>query len=543
MQVVGQQFIAGARVPSAGTQFFSIDATTGESLPHVFQSATATEVAKAAVAAAAAYPEYRQRPLSDRADLLDTIATEIDALNDDFIKIVMRETGLPEARIHGERARTTGQLRLFASVVRRGDFLGARIDTALPRRHPIPRPDIRQYRIAIGPVAVFGSGNFPLAFSVSGGDTASALAAGCPVVVKAHPGHPITSELVAQTVVASIEKCQLPYGTFNMIYGDKIGSELIKAPEIKAVGFTGSPTGGRALCDIAAGRPEPIPVFAEMSSTNPVIVMPGALAERGEQIAQELADSVNLGAGQFCTNPGIIIGFKGEAFDGFNQQFATALSGREPAVMLNTATLKNYLAGVKRLQQSANIGVLLAGQKAGTRAKSCAFTAAASLLHHKENPLDREVFGPCSVLVEVNNFEQLSKLIPTLKGQLTASLLAANSDLKMCSELIPALEERVGRLILNGYPTGLEVCDAIVHGGPYPATSDSRGTSVGTLAIDRFLRPVCYQDYPEQMLPEALQNSNPLKLRRLVNGRWSDQKITEQPGYKNIDPENKSNGA
>jgi len=525
MKIIGQQFIAGVRVASEGKYFFSYDATTGESLPYIFQSATATEVAKAASAAAIAGSEYRQRPLNDRADFLDTVAAEIDALGNDFIQLVMCETGLPKDRINGERARTTGQLRLFATIIRRGDFLGVRIDTALPRRQPLPRPDIRQYRIAIGPVAVFGAGNFPLAFSVAGGDTASALAAGCPVVIKAHPGHPVTSELVAQAVDTAVDKCQMPRGTFNMIYGDKIGSELLKAPEIKAAGFTGSPFAGRILCDIAAARPEPIPMFAEMSSTNPVIILPGAMAERSEQIAQELANSVNLGAGQFCTNPGLIIGFKGEAFDLFAQQFAAALGAREPAVMLNAATLKNYFSGIERLQQEKNIKELLCELKVRDRAQSCAFTAAASLLQNQDNPLDKEVFGPCTILTEINDFIQLKELIPSLKGQLTASLLATKSDLKMCSELISPLEERVGRLILNNYPTGLEVCDAVVHGGPYPATSDSRGTSVGTLAIDRFLRPVCYQDYPEQMLPEALKNSNPLGLRRLVNGEWSKRKI------------------
>jgi len=525
MKIIGQQFIAGIRVASEGKQFFSYDATTGEPLPYIFQSATPTEVENAAAAAATAAPEYRQRPLNIRADFLDTVATEIDALGDDFIQLVMRETGLPKERINGERTRTTGQLRLFATVIRRGDFLGARIDTALPKRKPLPRPDIRQYRIAIGPVAIFGAGNFPLAFSVAGGDTASALAAGCPVVVKAHPGHPVTSELVAQAVDTAVDKCQMPCGTFNMIYGDKIGSELLKAPEIKAAGFTGSPFAGRILCDIAAARPEPIPMFAEMSSTNPVIIMPEALAERSQQIAQELANSVNLGVGQFCTNPGLIIGFKGEAFDLFAQQFATALGGHEPAVMLNTATLKNYVSSVEKLQQNENLEELLCEPKVKDRAKSCAFTAAADLLRNQDNPLDKEVFGPCTILTEVNDFNQLKELIPALKGQLTASLLAAKNDLEMCNELIPALEERVGRLILNNYPTGLEVCDAVIHGGPYPATSDSRGTSVGTLAIDRFLRPVCYQDYPEQMLPEALKNSNPMGLRRLVNGEWSKRKI------------------
>ena len=526
MKIIGQQFIAGNRVTSSGGTFFSYTAATGEALPYTFQSATLIEVKMAAAAAAQAYSEYRHSSLADRAHLLEEIAAAIEELGDDFIQIVMSETGLPETRIRGERGRTVWQLRLFATVVRRGDFLGARIDTALPQRQPLPRPDIRQYRIPIGPVAIFGAGNFPLAFSVAGGDTASALAAGCPIVVKAHPKHPATAELVAQAIVAAVEKCQLSPGIFNMLYGDKIGAELIKAPEIKAAGFTGSPAGGRALCDIAAARPEPIPVFAEMSSINPVIILPGALAERSGQIARELADSVNLGAGQFCTNPGLVIGFKGEEFERFNQQFAAALSSHEPSIMLNAATLDNYLHEVNRLQQSDQVEELCCGKQEKGRAQTCAFTAAANLLQNPENPLDKEVFGPCSILVSVTDFEQLKSLIPSLKGQLTASLITADSDLEMSRELIPLVEERVGRLIFNNYPTGLEVCDAVVHGGPYPATSDSRGTSVGTLAIERFLRPVCYQNYPDNMLPEALQNDNPLNLRRLINGEWSNQKIS-----------------
>lgn len=523
MNIIGKQFIGGERVGSSERPFSSYDAVTGDALPHTFYQATAADVITASQAAAEAYPEYRLRSLSERATLLDTIADEIDALDDDFIQVVMRETGLPEMRIRGERTRTTGQLRLFAAVVRRGDFLGARIDTALPDRRPLPRPDVRQYRIGIGPVAVFGASNFPLAFSVAGGDTASALAAGCPVVVKAHPGHPVTSELVGQAIVSAVERCDFPSGLFNMVFGDyQVGSALVGAPEIKAVGFTGSHSAGRVLCNMAAARPEPIPVFAEMSSVNPVILMPGALAERGSQIATELADSINLGVGQFCTNPGLIVGFKGDPFDTFCQQFVAAMGEREPAVMLNSGILKNYLEGVKRMQQLDGVEELVRSPQAKNRAQSCVFKAAASLLNDPGNPLEEEVFGPGTVMVALDNLQQLIELTPTLKGHLTASLLAADSELESCRGLITALEARVGRLVLNGYPTGVEVCDSMVHGGPYPATSDSRGSSVGTLAIDRFLRPVCYQGYPDQMLPVALQNANPLGLRRLVNGQWSD---------------------
>lgn len=525
MHVLGKQFIGGQRVASSQVTFQSFDATSGEALSYTFYQATEAEVNAVAEAAATAYPEYRDRPLSERAAFLDAIADEIDDLDDAFIQLVMRETGLPEMRIRGERARTTGQLRLFATVVRRGDFLGARIDTALPERQPVPRPDVRQYRIGIGPVAVFGASNFPLAFSVAGGDTASALAAGCPVVAKAHPGHPVTAELVSQVIVRAVERCKMPSGIFGLIFGDRIGAALVKAPEINAVGFTGSRAGGRALFDMAAARPDPIPVFAEMSSVNPVILMPGALTERSESIAAELADSVNLGAGQFCTNPGLVIGFKGEPFDTFARQFSEAMGNREPAVMLNASILRNYLDGVRRMQETAGVEELAHGPQAENRAQSCAFTAAADLLADQRKPLEEEVFGPSTVLVALDDMQQLLDLVPQLNGHLTASLIAAESDQENCRELMTALETRVGRLILNAYPTGVEVCDAMVHGGPYPATTDSRGTSVGTLAIDRFLRPVCFQGYPEQMLPDALKSANPLGLRRLVNGEWSDGSI------------------
>ena len=437
----------------------------------------------------------------------------------------MRETGLPEPRIRGERVRTCTQLRLFAELVRRGDFLGARIDTALPDRQPLPRSDIRQYRIGIGPVAVFGASNFPLAFSVAGGDTASALAAGCPVVVKAHSGHPATSELVAGVIVRAAQRTGMPAGVFGMLFGDSSGGPLVKNPAIKAVGFTGSLRGGRALCDIAAARPEPIPVFAEMSSINPVILLPGAVAERGDAIASGLAGSVTLGAGQFCTNPGLIIGCAGEPFEQLCQKLAEEIGNKPPAVMLNRLILNNYREGIARLTGQQGIAKLAEAGSAPDRAAACLLRAQPELLRAPAHPLEEEVFGPVTVLVAVKNTEELLEIIPTLNGQLTASLFAAGNDVATCKEIIDALETRVGRVILNDFPTGVEVCDAMVHGGPYPATSDSRGTSVGTLAIDRFLRPVCFQGYPDRMLPEALQDGNPLGLRRLINGTWSEAPI------------------
>jgi len=521
MEIIGKQFIDGKRIAESDTRFSSYEAATGEPLPYTFYKATEAEVRKATAAAADAFRSYGKTGLEERAVFLETVADEIESLDDAFVQLVMRETGLPEGRIRGERSRTTNQLRLFASVVRRGDFLGARIDTALPTREPMPRSDIRQYRIGVGPVAVFGASNFPLAFSVAGGDTASALAAGCPVVVKAHSGHSATAELVGQAITRAVRRCQMPSGVFGMVFGEGVGRALVKAPEIKAVGFTGSLLGGRALCDLAASRPEPIPVFAEMSSINPVILMPRALEERAGAIALGLAGSVTLGAGQFCTNPGLVIGFRGKAFDQFCMQFADAMGDKPPAVMLNRGTLESYLEGLVRMKRTAGVEQIASGPIETNRAQACVFRAESTLLADPEHPLEEEVFGPSTNIVALHDLKELVEIVPALNGHLTASLFAEQDELDNCQELLEALENRVGRVILNDYPTGVEVCDAMVHGGPYPATSDSRGTSVGTLAIDRFLRPVCYQGYPDRVLPAPLKNDNPLGLRRLVNGAWS----------------------
>lgn len=520
MDILGKHFIGGERTGESDVRFFSYDAASGARLPYEFFAATDAEITRAAAAAAAAFPTYRNTRLEERAAFLDAIAAEIDDLGDTFIQTVMQETGLPEQRIRAERLRTSNQLRLFAAVVRRGDFLGARIDTAIPDRRPLPCPDIRQYRIGIGPVAVFGAGNFPLAFSVAGGDTASALAAGCPVVIKAHSGHPMTSELVACAVVRAVERSGFPAGVFGMLFGDNVGAPLVACPEIKAVGFTGSLRGGRALIEIAASRSEPIPVFAEMSSVNPVIIFPGALRERGSALAKGLAVSATLGAGQFCTKPGLVICFAGESSDTFCRMLAAEMAGRPEEVMYNRSILRSYHDGIKRLSQIPGVEMLAGDFMQGDRADACLFRAPSELLRSKARPLENEVFGPVTVLVTVRDHQELLEIIPALKGHLAASVFAADSEHSAVRPVVEAMETIVGRVILNDFPTGVEVCDAMVHGGPFPATSDNRCTSVGTLAIDRFLRPVCYQSYPDHMLPAALQDKNPYGLLRLVNGRW-----------------------
>lgn len=518
-QILGHNYIGGQRSAQGSVIVNSVDATTGQALPYDFYQATAQEVDRAACAAAAAYPAYKALSAERRAAFLDAIADELDALDDQFVALVCRETALPAARIAGERGRTSGQMRLFATVLRRGDFYAARIDQAQPERTPLPRPDVRQYRIGLGPVAVFGASNFPLAFSTAGGDTASALAAGCPVVFKAHSGHMATAEQVADAILRAAERTGMPQGVFNMIYGAGVGEALVKHPSIQAVGFTGSLKGGRALCDMAAARPQPIPVFAEMSSINPVIILPQALQVRSATVARELAASVVQGCGQFCTNPGLVIGLRSPAFTAFIEQLAGQINEQPAQTMLNAGTLRSYAKGVSQLAEHALVEHLAGLAQHGAQAQPQVFRADVRLLLEGDPVLQEEVFGPTTVVIEVQDAAQLDAAIQSLHGQLTATLIGEPEDLQQFGGLTPLLEQKVGRILINGYPTGVEVCDAMVHGGPYPATSDARGTSVGTLAIDRFLRPVCFQNYPDSLLPEPLKNANPLGIQRLVDGQ------------------------
>jgi len=525
MNTIGHNFIAGTRSAAGDKVLKSLNASTGEALTFDFFQATEQEVNQAVEAAHAAFKTYRHTSPEQRALFLESIADELDALGEDFLNTISQETALPIARLQGERGRTSGQMRLFAKVLRRGDFLGARIDTALPERQPLPRPDLRQIKIGIGPVAVFGASNFPLAFSTAGGDTASALAAGCSVVVKAHSGHMATADYVAQAIERAVEKTGMPKGVFNMIYGNAVGALLVKHPLIQAVGFTGSLKGGRALCDMAAARPQPIPVFAEMSSINPMLMLPEALKNRGDQIAQELADSVVLGCGQFCTNPGLILGIKSPEYTRLIEQLSEIMANKPAQTMLNAGTLNSYVSGLSHLAEHAGIQHLAGQEQQGEQALPQLFKADVELLLAGNQLLQEEIFGPTTIVIEVEDKAQLLQALSSMNGQLTTSLIADESDLAEFADVVPVLEEKAGRLLLNGYPTGVEVCDAMVHGGPYPATSDARGTSVGTLAIDRYLRPVCYQNYPQNLLPEALRDENPLNLLRLVNGEMSRGRI------------------
>lgn len=524
-ELSGHNFIAGGRSAAGSVLLHSVDATTGQPLPTGFVQATVKEVDAAAVAAAQAYPAFRNLSAVRRAHFLEAIASELDALGDEFVALVCQETALPAARIQGERSRTSGQMRLFAKALRHGGFYGARIDLPLPARQPLPRGDLRQCRLGLGPVAVFGASNFPLAFSTAGGDTAAALAAGCPVVFKAHSGHMATAERVAEAIIRAAEQTDMPKGVFNMVFGAGVGEALVKHPMIQAVGFTGSLKGGKALCDMAAARPQPIPVFAEMSSINPVVVLPEALQVRGERVATELAASVVIGAGQFCTNPGLVIGIRSAAFSRFVQTLSTSLADQPGQTMLNASGLRSYVQGCEALAEHPQITHLAGHVQRGNQARAQLFQADVELLLTGSVLLQEEIFGPATVVVEVADRAELLAALQGLRGQLTATLIGEPAELELCADLVAVLEQKVGRVLINGYPTGVEVCDAMVHGGPWPATSDARGTSVGTLAIDRFLRPVCYQNFPDGLLPDALKNSNPLGLMRLVNGEHTAQPL------------------
>ena len=480
------------------------------------------DVEAATTAAAEAFATYRATTPEQRGAFLDAIAAEIEADKDAIIEAAVAESHLPVGRIAGEVGRTTGQLRMFADVVRRGDHLGVRIDPAMPDRTPLPRADIRQRMIPLGPVAVFGASNFPLAFSTAGGDTASALAAGCPVVVKGHPAHPRTGTLVAQAISRAVEKSGLPQGTFELLLGDgfELGQALVRDPRTKAVGFTGSRAGGLALVEAAAQRPEPIPVYAEMSSINPVVVLPGALAEQDtETFAQAYVGSLTLGSGQFCTNPGLLFLPAGEAGDAFLKATAQAVSGTTGQTMLTPGIADAYASGTDRLKDTDGVRPVGEGTSGGEHAPAPIVSEArAELLAEADGAVAHEVFGASGVVVRYDSIDSLRASIEGLEGQLTATVHYAPADKAAAQTLLPVLELKAGRVLFNGWPTGVEVGHAMVHGGPFPATSDPRSTSVGSLAIERFQRPVAYQDVPADLLPEAVRDDNPWGLTRRIDG-------------------------
>jgi 2,5-dioxopentanoate dehydrogenase len=507
-ELSGTSIIGFQRGAANGGHLQGVNPATGEDLSPVYHTATAAEVEAAAQLAHAAFAIYSQTTGAERGRFLRQIAENIEALGDELILRANAETGLPEGRLRTETARTCNQLRLFADLIEEGSWVDARIDHGDRARQPLPKPDVRSMLRPLGPVVVFGASNFPLAFSVAGGDTASAFAAGCTVIVKAHPAHPGTSELVGLAVSEAVRHCQLPEGVFSLLFdsGTDVATTLVKHPLIKAGGFTGSRAGGLALLAAASSRPEPIPFYAEMSSVNPVIILPGALRERSDQIAAGLHGSVTLGAGQFCTNPGLVLLADNDESNAFVNKLGELMAGTAEQTMLTPAISTSYRNGVAARMSHAAVQTIGA----------CALfkTTAADLLAHPE--LAEELFGPSTLVVVYK--DELVDLVNALEGQLTVTIHGSEDDLNANQDLVRLLETKAGRLVFNGFPTGVEVGPAMVHGGPYPATSDGRSTSVGTRAIFRFTRPVCFQDFPNSALPSELQDGNPLGIWRMVDG-------------------------
>ncbi|MCS1411395.1 MAG: Alpha-ketoglutaric semialdehyde dehydrogenase [Verrucomicrobia subdivision 3 bacterium] len=525
-QIKGHSLVSGLTIQESDTTFHAINPANDQALKPEYHQLNAASVEAIATHAQAAFSDYNQRSGAERAAFLRQIADNIHAAVEDLVEYMPAETALPEPRVRGETERTTGQLRLFANLIEEGSWVDARIETAQPDRKPLPKPDVRSVLQPLGPVIVFCASNFPLAFSVAGGDTAAALASGCPVIVKAHHSHPGTAEIVGQAVMAAVESCQMPDGTFSLVYGpgQEIGTALVKHPAIKVVGFTGSRAGGTALMKAAFERDEPIPVYAEMSSINPVVILPEALEQNGETIATDLHKSVTLGLGQFCTNPGLVLLPAGKAANRFATQLKDALANTADGHSLNAGIAEAYRSTVNQLASLQDSGVTVhhANPGDGNNHKCQVGTAlfevnAPTFLNL--NALHQEAFGPSTTLITYQNQDELIQVVSAFEGQLTGTIHATGQDLQNTPNIVATLQERVGRILFGGFPTGVEVCHAMVHGGPYPSTSDGRSTSVGTMAIHRFVRAVCYQCAPDAVLPDALKNTNPLNLSRLINGQ------------------------
>lgn len=518
MQIKGRNIIGFETYSKGLVGVVAQNPATGEKIGPLFYRATIGELNLAAGKAVEAFAIYRKKTGEEKAAFLDEIASQIEALGDVLIQRYVAETALPEGRAAGERGRTCGQLRLFAQLLRDGSWVDARIDTAMPDRQPLPRPDLRSMERPLGPVGVFGASNFPLAFSVAGGDTASALAAGCPVIFKAHPAHPGTSELVGMAIQQAAKLTNMPDGVFSMLHDDsvEIGQALVKHTAIKAVGFTGSFRGGKAIFDAANQRPEPIPVYAEMGSTNPVFMLPKSLTEQSDSLAQGYVNSLTMGVGQFCTNPGLLMIQNNDAFvQNVKDKIEEAVGG----TMLTSRIKDAFDSGIEKLQKSTEmVGLGKTAESKNTATPTVLRVDYQTFENNQE--LAEEVFGPSSVIVEAQNREEILSAARNLSGHLTATVYGSEEELIEYADLIEILEQKVGRLLINGFPTGVEVCHAMVHGGPFPATTDSRSTSVGTGAITRFTRPVCFQDMPNALLPAELKHENPLGILRLVNGKF-----------------------
>ncbi len=517
----GRSLLGFSHASADGSSFEALNPATGDALPGTFYTASAADVDRAASLAAEASADFTSTSAAVRAAFLREVADELEASRPQIAARMPLETALPEGRANGELGRTIGQLRMFAALVEEGSWVDARLEPAQPDRAPVPKPDLRYMRISLGPVAVFGASNFPLAFSVAGGDTASAFAAGCPVVAISHYAHPGTGEIVGSAIQRAVKTVGLPEGTFSLLQGTgpDVGIPLVEHPAIKAVGFTGSRSGGLAIAERAAARKEPIPVFAEMSSINPIVVRPNALANRSEAMAMGLAGSVSLGVGQFCTNPGLVLLPAGNNAETFIGAFSRAMDESRGGTALHAGIAHAYESATQERAQHASVETLAstANNPGANRVNPWIFrTSVASLL--ADDSLTSEAFGPSTTIVTYADDDELLRVIKSLEGQLTMTVQADDADHPLDARIVAALQNRCGRLIMNGFPTGVEVCSAMVHGGPFPSTTDARSTSVGTGAIERFSRPFCFQDLPAAMLPDALKDGNPLGIWRLING-------------------------
>ncbi|MFD2285767.1 aldehyde dehydrogenase family protein [Pedobacter petrophilus] len=519
--IVASEFVNGNEV-----SLKAVNPATGLLLDGDFVKAGEKEINEALVLATEAFEVYRNISKDKKAAFLNAIADEIAAIGETLVARASAESGLPLPRLQGELGRTTGQLRLFANLVAEGSWVDAIIDTALPERQPLPRSDIRRMLIPIGPVVVFGASNFPLAFSVAGGDTASALASGCPVVVKAHPAHYGTSALVGEAIIKAVEKTGMPKGVFSMLYDDayQVGTDLVLHPLTKAVTFTGSYHGGMALVKLGQERKQPIPVFAEMGSINPIIFLPEAIENQAEELAKKYAGSITLGAGQFCTNPGLMLAIASPGLEKFEETLSAAIAVVPSATMLTEGISKNYTKLSGNIISEAGVELLAVSEvkNAELKNQSEAKVAQVDAASFIENPtLHEEIFGPYSLLVVAKDQKELEEVISVLQGQLTVTLMADKNELGRYQSLIHKLTDKTGRIILNGVPTGVEVCAAMQHGGPFPATNDSRYTSVGSTAIYRFVRPLAYQDWEQGLLPDELKDGNPLGIFRMINQQFT----------------------
>ncbi|MBT8257158.1 MAG: aldehyde dehydrogenase (NADP(+)) [Bacteroidia bacterium] len=526
--VTGQNFIGYDRSAQGDQTYQTFNPILNIENPEVFYEATSEEIDRAVNKANQAFLVYRNISGARKAEFLKAIADEIMALDDTLVKMYCKETGLPEGRAKGERGRTVFQLQTFAQLLEEGSWVDATIDTAIPEREPIPKPDLRKMRVPLGPVVVFGASNFPLAYSTAGGDTASALAAGCPVIVKSHPMHAGTGELVATAISSAAQKTGMPDGVFSNLNsaGIEVGVKLVRHPEVKAIGFTGSIAGGRALFDEAAKRSEPIPVFAEMGSINPVVILPDALKTQKDKWAKAYAQSITLGSGQFCTNPGLLLGIKSQDLSEFVNDLAEEIVHIEPTCMLHPNIIGAYEKKKGLMKQESNLNIIMEypDDVAVNYARQAITTVDGNTFI--QNPsLHQEIFGPFSMIVQCENSEQLAKILGELEGQLTGTIISSEDEIKDYSQVVESLGDRVGRIIFNGVPTGVEVAPAMLHGGPYPASTDSRFTAVGRHAIERWVRPFSYQNWPDELLPDELKNSNPLNITRLVNGEPTNQKL------------------